>query len=208
MTGVRLVGVRLPSVDPPEPGSVGVLLAQRRSVRQFSEAPVALDAVGRLLWAGQGAVTDGKRTAPSAGGLHPLGLTVVAGAVAGLGAGVYRYVPGEHVVEAVSAGDLRDTLCAAAIGPQPWLSEAALVIVVSGDVEQATEHFADQSPDRGARYVHMETGAVAQNVALQAVALDLGVVMVGGFDDDAVRGWVPAGHDPLALLAVGCPAGD
>src|SRR5512146_311373 len=51
------------------------VLAKRRSTRVF--APRALDdaELGQLLWAGQG-VTDGHRTAPSAGALYPITLRV------------------------------------------------------------------------------------------------------------------------------------
>jgi SagB-type dehydrogenase family enzyme len=61
---------------------------------------------------------------------------------------------------------------------------------------------------RAHRYVHMEVGAVAQNVAIQAVALGLGSVHVGAFRDDPVRELLelPADHAPLALLPVGRPA--
>ena len=40
---------------------------------------------------------------------------------------------------------------------------------------------------RGLRYLHMEVGHAAKNVCLQAVALDLGCVVVGAFDDDAIK---------------------
>ena len=39
---------------------------------------------------------------------------------------------------------------------------------------------------RAVRYVHMETGHAAQNLFLQAGALDLDTVTVGAFDDEAV----------------------
>ena len=53
--------------------SLEELLQQRRSARQYSDAPLTRDEVMRLLWAGQGVTSDrGFRTAPSAGALYPL----------------------------------------------------------------------------------------------------------------------------------------
>jgi SagB-type dehydrogenase family enzyme len=58
---------------------------------------------------------------------------------------------------------------------------------------------------RGPRYVYIEVGHAAQNLALQAVALGLGSVPVGAFDDGKVKDvlGVPQDHEPLYLLPVG-----
>jgi SagB-type dehydrogenase family enzyme len=190
-----------------EMSPLAAALARRRSVREFSGEWVGLDAVGRMLWSGQGVVGEGRRTVPSAGGLYPLTLSLVAGRVADLEPGLYRYEPVLHALEPASGGDLRKVFASAAIGAQPWLAEAAAIVVVSGDLGLAALRFADQPPiSRGARYVHLEAGAVVQNISLQAGVDGLGAVLVGGFDDEAVRAHLPAGEEPVALVAVGCPA--
>ncbi len=60
---------------------------------------------------------------------------------------------------------------------------------------------------RGIRYVHMEAGHAAQNLCLQAVALGLGGVTVGAFDDQQVKEilGLPSDHHPLYLIPVGRP---
>ncbi|GAA2793243.1 SagB/ThcOx family dehydrogenase [Saccharopolyspora taberi] len=185
-------------------GPVGSALRHRRTVRSFSAAPVPRALVMRLLWAAQGELDGGRRTTPSAGGRHPLAAGLIASTVDGVGPGVYRYR--DHALETVVPGDHRRALAAAGIGAQPWLADAAAVIVLSGDVEGMRRHFADQPPgDRGVRYAWVEAGAAAQNVYLQAGECGLGVVLVGGFADEVVRGFVPAGHEPLVLVAVGNP---
>jgi len=66
---------------------------------------------------------------------------------------------------------------------------------------------AKYGPERAIRYVHLEAGHAAQNVLLQAVALDLGGVPIGAFDDAAVADVVGLrdGEVPLYLLPIGHP---
>ena len=60
---------------------------------------------------------------------------------------------------------------------------------------------------RGLRYIHIEVGHVSQNVFLEATALGLGAVVVGAFEDDAVRELLqlPEGEAPLYLMPLGRP---
>jgi nitroreductase len=55
------------------------------------------------------------------------------------------------------------------------------------------------------RYTDMEAGHAAQNLCLQAAALDLKTVVVGAFSDDDVRriALLPPGEEPLYLVPVG-----
>jgi nitroreductase len=59
--------------------------------------------------------------------------------------------------------------------------------------------------DRSARYVPIEVGAAAENLALQAVALGLGSTVVGAYDDAALTLALGSAPDeqPLALVPVG-----
>jgi SagB-type dehydrogenase family enzyme len=170
---------------------------------------VSLASAGQLLWAAQGVIDRDRRTVPSAGGLFTLTSTLVAGNVEGLAPGAYRYEPNAHRLSDKIAGDFRPPMETAAFGPQPWLGTAALIIIIGADVDAAVAHFAEQSPrgERGRRYAYMEVGHAAQNAYLQATALGLGAVFVGGFDDGLVRGVRPSlladGHQPLGLIAVG-----
>jgi len=57
----------------------------------------------------------------------------------------------------------------------------------------------------GQRYVHLEAGHAAQNVALQATAMGLATVLVGAFDDRQTATFLglPPRHEPLCLIPVG-----
>lgn len=144
--------------------------------------------------------------------MYPLTLTVVAGNVDGLAAGAYRYDAERHVLALVADGDHRDRVARTTLADHDWLRHAAALLLLSGDMDTATRHFADQPPQgrRGRRYVWLEAGHASQNVYLQATESGLGAVLVAGFDDDRLLGLtpavVPSGEHTLALLAVGHPA--
>ncbi len=195
-------GVRLPTPRYDGPLSVEQALSRRRSVREYRDEPLTLEEVSQLLWAAQG-VTEaatGFRTAPSAGALYPLEVYVVAGHVVALPAGVYRYRPADHTLIQVMDGDRRAELCEAALR-QPPVRDAPLVLVFTAVYERTTGKYGE----RGVRYVHIEVGHAAQNVFLQAVALDLGAVVIGAFYDDRVKQALnlPAQEEPLYLMPVG-----
>jgi len=193
--------IRLPEPLPRGVVSVEEALRRRRSQREWSSAPLTLVEVAQLLWAAQGRTSpDGGRTAPSAGALYPVELGLLAGDVEGLAPGVYRYRPDGHLLEPVLGGDRRRALADAAFG-QDWLRSAPACLVVGAVYERTASKYGA----RAERYVQIEAGAVAQNVALQAVALGLGTVVVGAFDDAAVArvmGFAPE-ERPLAILPVG-----
>ncbi len=173
--------VRLPAPEHEGP-PLETVIRQRRSVRSF-EGALTLGEVSQLLFAAQG-VTDsiGRRSlhaAPSAGATYPFTVYAVANHVEGLDAGVYRYRPNAHALEPVHAGSVGSALRAAALGQQ-WVETAGLVVALVADYARTTGRYGE----RGRRYVHMEAGHISQNLYLQAVALGLGSVAVGAFDDD------------------------
>jgi nitroreductase len=60
-------------------------------------------------------------------------------------------------------------------------------------------------PNRWGQY---DTGAAAENLCLQAVALDLMAHQMGGFDAERARAafGIPEQYTPMAMVAVGHPA--
>jgi SagB-type dehydrogenase family enzyme len=190
----------------PEPSylsaiSIEQALLQRRSIRSYQDIPLDIKELSQLLWAAQGITAPpGYRTAPSAGALYPLELYVVCGEVAGLPAGVYKYLPVEHGLVLTIDGDRRVSLSQAALG-QDAISQAPVVIVITAVFERTKIKYGE----RGVQYVHMEVGSVAQNVYLQAESLNLGTVFIGAFQDEQVEAVLdlPETEIPLALLPVG-----
>ena len=181
--------------------SVETALSQRRSIRAYSGDKLTFEEVSQLLWSAQGITAPwGGRTAPSAGALYPLELYLVVGDVEGIDKGVYRYRPEEHELEKVTEGDIRAELADAALG-QECVRDAAIDIVFTAVYERTTRKYGE----RGIRYAHMEAGHAAQNVYLQAVALDLGTVVIGAFNDSEVAKIVNVSEqgNPLYIMSVG-----
>ena len=194
-------GISLPEPRRDSAYSLERAFVERRSVREFGDAPLSLAQLAQLAWAAQGVVAaSGRRTTPSAGALYPLELYIVAANVKDLAAGVYRYEPARHRLAPVAEGDRRRRLADAALG-QAWLAQAPLVFVIAAVERRTTAKYGQ----RGVRYVHMEAGHAAQNILLQARALDLDAVPVGAFSDAEVQAVTALPEDtrPLYLVPVG-----
>jgi len=206
VVGSAAVGQELQVVSLPDPvrdGGVSLerALSARESVREFTSSSLTLGDVSQLLWSAQGETRrGGGRTTPSAGGLYPLEIYVMVGAVENLEPGIYRYRPERHDLLAVGAGDHRSQLASAALS-QSWMRDAAIMIVVAAQYARTTGKYGE----RGRKYVHMEVGHTAQNVYLQATALGLGTTFVGAFNDNQVKGIIglPAAEHPLGIMPVG-----
>lgn len=204
MTPTPMGGNPIPLPEPRYESAISLekTLLERRSVRSFRDESLNLAETAQLLWAAQG-ITDearGLRTAPSAGALYPMEVYLVVRKTDGLAPGVYRYLPRSHELESVRAGDFSAPLAAAALG-QSSIREAAATIVLAGVYARTRGRYGDRTE----RYVHIETGHVGQNVALQAVALGLSTVVIGAFQDQDVARVVGMsdGEDPLYIIPVG-----
>ena len=190
--------IELPAPDTTGEMPVEAAIEARRSIRAFTDQPLTAEQIGQLAWAAQG-ITDearGLRAPPSAGATYPLEVYLVTAE------GVGRYLPQQHALQMTISGDMRGQLAQAALG-QGFVATAPLVVAVAGVYERTAGRYGP----RAERYVHMEVGHLGQNVHLQAVALGLGSVPVGAFDDDTVAQVLnlPADHAPLYLIPVGHP---
>lgn len=189
--------IDLPDVRQDGSISLESTLAQRRSVRGFTDRPLETEELGQLLWAAQGLTRGGAgRTNPSAGALYPLEIFVVTGE------GMFHYLPDGHRIEQLSTEDSRGALSDAALG-QEAVREAPAVFVICGVFSRTEEKYGD----RAERYVHLEAGHVGQSLLLQAVALELGGVPIGAFSDDEVQDvlGLAGDHEPLYLVPIGDP---
>lgn len=190
--------ISLPRPSKDSKTSLEYTIQHRRSTRSFKDKDLTLEQISQLLWAAQG-ITDkrmGLRAAPSAGALYPVELYVVKKD------GLYHYLPHLHQLEKITDEDLRRDLSAAALGQAPVLN-APVDIVICAVYKRVTSKYGE----RGIRYTDIEVGHTAQNIHLQAVALGLGSVPIGAFNDATVKEILnlPKDCSPLYIIPVGYP---
>ncbi len=206
---------RSPRLALPEPAPekdltspLGKLLLARRSVRSYGRRPLSLAELSTLLWASQGVsrLEQGFafRTAPSAGALYPIETYLSAQSTEGLETGLYHYNVRGHALELVRPGDARRAVSAAALD-QDFLAEAGAVFIWTAVFGRSKWKYRQ----RAYRYVYLDAGHIAQNLALAAVALGLGSCQVAALYDDEVNallGLDGAEESVLYMSAVGPPA--
>ena len=180
--------------------SVEEAIANRISRRRFSEEPISKQDLSQILWAAYGVravgidgVTGATRTVPSAAGRYPLEIFVIIGELHEdiLPAGIYRFDPPNHQIVPISQGDQRNAMAQAA--PQyDFIKQAPVNIVLAAILG-----------GRGERFVYMDVGHVTQNVHLQAEALGLGSVAVGGFETDKLKVLLKTDLEPIMIIPIG-----
>lgn len=187
-------------------------LLMRRSVRNFSRKPIALEHLSMVLWAAYG-ISDplrGFRSSPSAGATYPLEVYAVVGessvSLEGgrfLAAGVYKYNGEAHAIRLIKEGDIRQSLYRAALN-QTCVKEAPVDIVVTGVFERTVRYYGERGR---ARYVPMDVGHLGENIYLMATALGLGTVAVGAFSDEKVAELAAEKRVevPLYIMPLGWP---
>lgn len=187
--------IDLPSPDTDGGITINEALSRRRSVRSYSESDITMEELSQLLWSAQGITSPhGFRTAPSAGALYPIEIYVAREE------GVFHYIPQSHSIEKVMKGDVRGGLYRSALY-QSSVRDAPLSLIIVGDVKRTRVKYGE----RAERYVLIEGGCVAQNIALQAENLGLGTVVIGAFNDGEVRAVLnlPDDYLPVAMMPVG-----
>jgi SagB-type dehydrogenase family enzyme len=197
--------IKLPSPITRGKLSLEQAILKRRSVRRFTDEPLSLEQLSQLLWSAQGTTGTGVgRAAPSAGATYPLEIFIVVSehGIENLAAGIYHYDVENHSLSLHQTGDLRQKLADTALG-QSFIAKCPVDMVICAIHPRTAYRYGR----RGERYIHMEVGHVGQNVSLQAVALGLGAVMVGAFEDEEVRKVLKLEEQikPLYIIPMGKP---
>ena len=194
--------IQLPTLKLQSETSVEEALHKRRSIRNYTKEPISLDEVSQILWAAQG-ITEksyGLKTAPSAGALYPLEVYMVAANVKDISEGIYKYNPRNHNMKKIEDGDKRMEISNASLR-QDAIEGCSALVIITAIYERTSVKYGD----RAERYVQMEVGHVGQNIYLQAVSLRIGTVMIGAFQDEALKKVlkIPANEFPLAIYPLG-----
>jgi len=174
-------------------------IERRRSCRAFGERPLSREALSQLLWASQGVTKTYKdfelRAAPSAGALYPIETYLAALNVAGIEPGLYHYDVRPHALELLKPGDFRDRVACAALD-QDFMAEAGAVFIWAAMFERTKWKY----KQRAYRYIYLDTGQIAQNLALAAVSLGLGSCQIGALYDDEVNALLDIDGDEESVV--------
>ena len=200
--------IELPAFDRPEADSLFAVLSVRKSVRNFADEPVALETLSCLLWASTGITREAQgyhlRTAPSAGALYPIETYLVANEVEQLKPGVYHYNICQHTLDVLKEGTFGKDIARAALD-QGMCAQAPVVFIWSAIFERSKWKY-DQ---RAYRYVYLDAGHIAENLALAAVTLGLGSCQIAALYDDEVNAIIGIDGEEESVLymsVVGWPA--
>lgn len=200
--------VELPSFKPSDAMSLDETLRRRKSIRDFQNKPISKGQLAYLLWASTGIQRHEEdyafRTAPSAGALYPIETYVIANNVRDMDAGLYHYSIQNHQLELLAARDLRHPIAEAALG-QMMCAAAPVVLAWSAVFERCKWKYGQ----RAYRYIYLDAGHVAENLALAATSLNLGTCEIGALFDDhvnAILGIDGIEESVVCMAVVGVPA--
>jgi SagB-type dehydrogenase family enzyme len=178
--------VRLPSELKETTVAFTDALKKRRSTRAFSPQPLSKLDLAFLLWTSTGIqrIEHGYefRNAPSAGALYPIETYVVVNNVEDLDNGIYHYNIKDHSLEEVKTGIFGEAIAHAALD-QTICAIAPVVFVWTSTFNRSKWKYSQ----RAYRYVYLDAGHIAQNLALAATTISCGSCQVGAFFDDEIN---------------------
>ena len=199
--------IQLPNVLHEATMGFAEVLRRRKSIRAFSNQPLSLDDLGFLLWASTGIqrVEQGYefRTAPSAGALYPIETYIAANNIEDADSGIYHYNIKNHYLEEVTAGNFGDTLAHSALSQQ-ICATASVVFIWTAIFERSKWKY----KQRAYRYIYLDAGHIAENLALAAASINCGSCQIGAFFDDEINSIVGidgTAESTILLSVIGHP---
>ena len=183
------------------------VLQRRKSVRTFSTQPLSKTDLAFLLWASTGIQRTEHgyefRTAPSAGALYPIETYIAANNVEGMEKGIYHYNIRNHSLEELKTGCFGEAVAHAALD-QEMCAAAPVVFVWTAFFKRSKWKYAQ----RAYRYIYLDAGHIAQNLALATASIACGSCQVGAFFDDdinSILGVDGTEESSICLSVVGHP---
>ncbi|MBW1855453.1 MAG: SagB/ThcOx family dehydrogenase, partial [Deltaproteobacteria bacterium] len=157
-----------------------------RSIREYQNKHLTKETLSCLLWASTGiSRKEGAyefRTSPSAGALYPIETYLVVNNVKEVESGLYHYNIQNHYLELLKKGDYAVETAKAALN-QKMCVQAPVVFIWTAVFERMKWKYGQ----RAYRYVYLDAGHIAENLALTATSLKLGSCQIGALFDDEVN---------------------
>jgi len=189
-------------------------ISARVSGRDLTPVRLTLEQVATLLANCYGVTRDNEgtdfprpfRIVPSGGALYPLELYFHSAHVEELEAGHYHYNPMRGSLRFLRYGDESRRLSESLVQRNLAL-DCSLLLFITAVFERSAFKYGE----RGYRFVLIEAGHVAQNLALTATAMGLGCLTIGGYADrqiDELLGLDGVSHSTIYMAGIGGTAPD
>jgi len=202
--------IELPKQNNIKTETLNHAILNRRSIRDFSKKPLSKEHLSYLIWASTGIQRKERgfeyRTAPSAGALYPIETYVVINNVKNIAQGVYHYNIESNHLEEIKKGDYRSAIAEAALN-QPMCYHAAAVFIWTAIFNRSKCKYGQ----RAYRYIYLDAGHIAENLALSATSINLGTCQIAALYDDEVNQIIDIDgitESTIYLSVVGVPFGD
>lgn len=180
-------------------GELEHLLENRMSVRTFSDTPLALEDLSKLLNSCRVTNSDDgfeRRSYPSAGARYPVEMYVMAFNVKGLDNGAYHYNIRRNRLELLlrkDFGDIKEEVVS------PFLNNPAAAVVFTSVVPRAEIKYGCKAYP----YSLIEAGHMGQNIALTGIKHGIGSCSIGGFVNDTVSRLLDLTQEEIPLYVIG-----
>ncbi len=148
----------------------------RKSTKSFLDKEIDDKTLGTLLWAAYGVNrSTGERTIPTAMNKKDLDIYVARKD------GTFKYDADNHKLKRLSTEDIRPLF-----NTQEYMANVPVVLIYTGSMED---------------YAVMHAGSAYQNVALFTVAANLGNVVRGYFDKEAVKNKLSLSKESRVIIS-------
>jgi SagB-type dehydrogenase family enzyme len=184
--------IDLPETIKKNPIALQETLAKRRSERDFSGAPCAVETFSTLLRDAlkenievvhEDGVKWNFRPYPSGGGLYPIDIYVAIFNVEGIAKGVYLYNPKKHTISELDNNNDLSLIENGLPTLKKELDTTAFLIFLVSDLEK----MAFKYQERAYRFALLECGHISQNLLLCATALNIKSFPVGAYLDNEIN---------------------
>jgi SagB-type dehydrogenase family enzyme len=162
-------------VSPQKKGGMPLMkaLANRKTNRDFTQQELTPQQLSNLLWAAVGVNRpDGRRTAPTARNAQQIEIYVLNKK------GAYLYMPKEHILKLIAAGDHRKSGAS-----QERFQECPLMLILVANYDKM-EGF---SAEAKAMYEATDAGNVSQNIYLYCASEGLATCALGSIHRDKLQ---------------------
>lgn len=182
--------------------SVGTAIMNRRSHRKFVKNSIPFDRIANILSYANGVsvkvpikeiglnylnpIDIKLRTAPSAGGMYPVDIYLIALNVSGLEKGVYLYSPVDQGMIHINLDDLiydKITSCYVTGKDVLQFDGVSFVLVLVGKLWKILRKYGN----RGLRFMFIEAGEISENIHLVGQSTGVGTSDIAGFYDSELE---------------------